>query len=290
MVAFTIFYGYFIYHSVTETVEGMHELIIRDADVKDLKRIEEVNIESKEPLSFLLLGIDADQNNKGRSDTMIVITVNPNTQSMLMLSIPRDTRTTIIGRGTLDKINHAYAFGGTKMAIETVENFLNIPIDHFITVNMDSFKELVDAFGGVTVHNSFAFSDGVYDFHEGEIILDGAQALSFSRMRYEDPRGDHGRNDRQRQIISALIKEGAQLSSITKISKILDVIGKYVRTDLNFNQMVKIQGNYKHARFNLEQLTIQGTCEIINGIWYYIVSDQEKDRLANTLRKHLEIK
>ncbi len=287
LVVATIGYGYFIYHSVTETVEEMHEIIVRDP--KNLKRKEVVNIERKEPLSFLILGIDAEQNNKGRSDTMIVITVNPNTKSLKMLSIPRDTKTTIIGRDFEDKINHSYAFGGMKMTIETVENFLNIPIDHSISINMESFKELVDAFGGVTVHNPFSFSNGGYDFQEGEITLNGDAALSYSRMRYNDPRGDHGRNDRQRQIISSLIKEGAQFSSITKLSKVLEVIGNYVRTDLSFEQMVKIQGNYKDARLNQEQLTVQGTGEVINGIWYYIVPDHEKNRISGILRKHLEI-
>lgn len=89
---------------------------------------------------------------------MIVLTVNPNDKSMQMVSIPRDTRTEIIGKGFDDKINHAYAFGGPEMSIATVENFLDIPIDYFVQVNMESFKDIVDAVGGVTVNNKLEFS------------------------------------------------------------------------------------------------------------------------------------
>src|SRR5690606_29205840 len=108
-------------------------------------------------------------------------------KSMKMVSIPRDTRTEIIGKGFQDKINHAYAFGGPEMAIDTVENFLDIPIDYFVQVNMESFKDIVDAVGGVTVNNSFSFNAGGYTFNEGQISLNGAEALAYSRMRYEDP-------------------------------------------------------------------------------------------------------
>ena len=82
------------------------------------------------------------------------MTLNPKTKSMYMFSIPRDSRTEIVGHGTVDKINHAYAFGGVKMSIQSVENFLNgVPVDYYVEVNMESYKQLVDAIGGVTVNN-----------------------------------------------------------------------------------------------------------------------------------------
>lgn len=87
------------------------------------KKNKKNNYEKKEPFSVLMLGVDERENDSGRSDTMIVITVNPEKQTMKMLSIPRDTRTEIIGHDSVDKINHAYAFGGVPMAMDTVENF-----------------------------------------------------------------------------------------------------------------------------------------------------------------------
>ena len=280
-------YSYFLYNSIAETVASIHEPMERNFQTS--KRSIEVSIEKNDPLSFLLLGVDAINLENGRSDTIIIITVNPNTNSMLMLSLPRDTRTNIAGKGFDDKVNHAYAFGGAKMAVETVENFLDIPIDHFISVNMDSFKEIVDALGGVTVENPFEFYDGGYHFQSGAIHLDGHAALTYSRMRYKDPRGDHGRNDRQRQIIAAMINEGVQLSTLAKVTKILNSIETNVRTDLTFDQMKKIHANYKAVISNQETLTINGSGKIINGIWYYLVSDEEKNRLSVALKKHLEI-
>ncbi|WP_218197334.1 LCP family protein, partial [Pseudomonas sp. 2995-1] len=97
----------------------MHTPLERE---KSEKRFKVVDIEQSEPLSFLIMGVDARSSDRGRTDTLMVITVNPADNSMKMMSIPRDTRTEIIGRGFDDKINHAYAFGGADMAVSTVEN------------------------------------------------------------------------------------------------------------------------------------------------------------------------
>jgi polyisoprenyl-teichoic acid--peptidoglycan teichoic acid transferase len=111
-----------------------------------------------------------------------------------MLSIPRDTRTEIVGKGTIEKINHAYAFGNEEMAMKTVENFLDIPIDYYIKVSMEGFKDIVDAVGGITVNNDLDFTQDGYHFPKGQVNLDGKKALAFTRMRHEDPRGDFGAN------------------------------------------------------------------------------------------------
>lgn len=279
-------YGYYLYSSVQSTVDQMHQPIERE---KSERRDLEVNMEDREPLSFLLLGVDARAADSGRSDTLMVVTVNPEDQSMKMVSIPRDTYTEMVGRGHQDKINHAYAFGGPEMAMASVENFLDVPIDYFVTVNMEGFKDIVDALGGVTVDNDFAFSSGGHDFNEGEIFLEGDEALAFSRMRYEDPRGDLGRNDRQRQIVDAMIQEGAQLSSVTKAGSILDALGNNLTTNMTFDDMMKIQENYRDARHNSETLEITGSGGRIDGIWYYFVEEDERLRVSNTLRDHLGI-
>ncbi|TMW72236.1 LCP family glycopolymer transferase [Alteribacter natronophilus] len=280
-------YGYYMYSSVQSTVDKkMHVTTDRE---KSERREVEVNIEEKEPLSFLLMGVDtgAGRTDRGRTDTLMVVTVNPNDESMKMMSIPRDTRTEMVGRGHDDKINHAYAFGGAEMAMASVENFLDIPIDYFMTVNMDGFQEMVDAVGGVTVNNNFSFRQSGYNFDEGEISLDGSQALAYSRMRSQDPQGDLGRNERQRQIVDAMIHEGAQFSSITRAGDILDALGNNIRTDLTFDKMMTIQNNYRSARHNSETLDLAGSGARINNIWYYIVEEDERQRVSSELRAHL---
>ncbi|MDG5789292.1 LCP family protein [Evansella sp. AB-P1] len=279
-------YGYYMYKNVESTVNSMHQTIDRQ---KSEKRPIEVDFQEKDPLSFLLLGIDARSSDSGRTDTIMVITVNPEDKSMKQLSIPRDTYTEIVGRGFQDKINHAYAFGGPEMTINTVENFLNIPIDYFVSVNMEGFKEIVDAVGGVTVDNAFAFRQSGYNFDEGEINLDGDQALAYSRMRKQDSRGDFGRNDRQRQVVNAIIEEGAQISSITRTGPILQSLGNNVTTNLTFDEMISVMSNYSEARRSVDTLSLSGSGGFIDRIWYYFIDENERLRVSEELRDHLNL-
>jgi polyisoprenyl-teichoic acid--peptidoglycan teichoic acid transferase len=280
-------YAYSVYRSLTNAVETMHHPIDR---AKSDKRVEEVSLQNKQPFSVLLLGVDQRKGDKGRSDTMIVLSINPKLNSVKMLSIPRDTRTEIIGKGTEDKINHAYAFGNEEMAMNTVENFLDIPIDYFVKVNMEGFKDIVDAVGGITVDNDLDFSQGGYNFPKGQVTLDGKKALAFTRMRHEDPRGDFGRQLRQREIIQGVLSEGASLSSLTKYQTIFAALGNNVRTNLTFDQMMDIQKNYRSAAGNVEQMTVKGSGTKINGIYYYIVPGDEKQRIQSELKTQLETK
>ncbi|MFZ7946297.1 LytR family transcriptional regulator [Neobacillus sp. 19] len=279
-------YGYTVYKSLNKAVDAMHQPIERK---QSDKREDAVSLKAKDPFSVLMLGVDEREGDKGRSDTMIVLTVNPNNNSVKMLSIPRDTRTEIIGKGKEDKINHAYAFGGVPMAMDTVENFLDIPIDYYIQVNMEGFTEMVDAVGGVTVQNDLDFTQDGIHFAKGELTLDGAQALSYTRMRKEDPRGDFGRQTRQRQIIEGVVKEGASLSSLTKFSDIFTVLGNNVKTNLTFEQIATIQKGYKGAGTSIQQMELKEQGKMINHIYYGMVSPEEKQRVQNELKTQLEL-
>lgn len=278
-------YAYSIYHSLTKSVETMHTPI----DRKTEKRTENLALTKKEPFSVLMLGIDERDGDKGRSDTMIVLTVNPTTKNVKMLSIPRDTRTEIIGHNTTDKINHAYAFGGPEMAMDTVENFLDIPIDYYVKINMEGFKDIVDAVDGITVQNDLDFTQDGHHFTKGEIKLNGTEALSYTRMRYNDPNGDFGRQGRQRQIIEGIIAEGASVSSLTNYRAIFNALGSNIQTNLTFDEMMDIQKNYRAASGSIEEMTIEGEGTKIDGIYYYLVPDEEKERIQGVLKEHLEI-
>ncbi|MCA0151574.1 LytR family transcriptional regulator [Rossellomorea vietnamensis] len=283
-------YAYSIYHSLSKTAETMNEDIDRP---KSDKRIEEVKFDKKHPFSVLLLGVDERAGDKGRSDTMIVVTVNPHEKTTKMLSIPRDTLVDIVGRGTRDKINHAYAFGGVEMSMDTVEEFLDIPIDYYAKINMEGFKDIVNAVGGVTVNNDFTFSSGGYTFNEGQLSLNGEKALAYARMRKQDPRGDFGRQARQRQVIQAVIKEGASVSSLWNYGDIFGAIGNNVKTNLTLDEMVDIQKNYKSATKNISQSQISGEGQMIsNGtqdIYYYVVPEEERQKVQSDLKDHLDL-
>jgi polyisoprenyl-teichoic acid--peptidoglycan teichoic acid transferase len=277
-------YLYYLYDTAKDTVTEMHEKV----EIDKPKPVITGKEEELKPISIMLLGVDEREGDSGRSDTIMIIAVDPKDDKMLMFNIPRDTRTEIIGKGNDDKINHAYAFGGTQMAMDTVENFLDTPIDYYVKVNMESFKEIVDAVGGVEVNNSFAFQAGSYNFPKGTLELNGDEALAYSRMRYEDPQGDLGRNMRQRQIITSIIDKGAQVSSITKFDNILEILGDNVKTNMTFEEMKNIQKNYKDARHNIESTEIKSSGTMIGGTYYGIVDETEKERIHNLLNEYLE--
>ncbi|WP_404405237.1 LytR family transcriptional regulator [Jeotgalibacillus malaysiensis] len=280
-------YLFLIFQSLTSATEQMHQPIERE---KSEKRQETVRFDEQDPFSVLLLGVDERGEDAGRSDTMIVMTVNPNTDSTKLLSIPRDTYTEIIGHGTTDKINHAYAFGGVEMAMDSVENLLDIPIDYYVQVNMEGFEDIVNAVDGVTVNNTFAFESGGYSYPEGQLTLDGKEALAYSRMRYEDPRGDFGRQERQRQVIQAVMREGASVNSLMNFRDIFGALGSNVKTNLSFDQMVDIQSKYRTAASNVEQTSLDGgSGEYINDIYYYIVPDSELVKVQEDLKSQLEL-
>ena len=282
-----VVYASSIYNDVSTTIQTIHEPEIRK--ISEL-RTTEVELVKKEPFSLLLLGVDEREGDKGRSDTMIVLTVNPTTNSTKMISIPRDTYTEIIGKDKLDKINHAYAFGGIEMSLDTIENLLNIPVDYILQVNMESFLEIVDIIGGVNVVNPIAFQEGGYTFNEGTIHLDGEQALTYVRMRKDDPQGDFGRQARQKQVLQAILKEGATVNNLWKYKEFLASIQENIRTNMTFEQMIDIQKGYKNALNQIETLSFEkGEGTRIDGIWYYVMDEQELNNVTLQLKKHLEI-
>ncbi|MFE6169697.1 LCP family protein [Viridibacillus arvi] len=279
-------YAFSLYNSFNSALDNMHEPIN-----KTDKRENDVSIKKQDPFSVLLLGVDERANDSGRSDTMIVMTVNPKEGSVKMLSIPRDTKTEIVGNGTVEKINHAYARGGAEMAIATVENFLDMPIDYYVKVNMEGFKDIIDTLNGVTVVNDMDLTYKNYHFPKGEIELNGKEALIFSRIRYEDPRGDFGRQIRQKQLIQAVLDKGTNLSSLLKIDDILGNLGDNIKTNFTLTEMLNIQKQYKSLNKNIEQIQFEhGNGGKEAGVWYYYPDATELSKIKQTLKDHLLLK
>jgi polyisoprenyl-teichoic acid--peptidoglycan teichoic acid transferase len=276
-------YAYYLYSSVKNTANEMHEQVKLDKPRK--KPI--IKEENYQPISILLMGVDERNGDKGRSDTLIAMTLNPQKGKMQMVSIPRDTRTEIVGHGTVDKINHAYAFGGPKMALETVENFTGIQMDYYIRVNMEALSALVDAVDGITVHNDLDWVEGGVHYKKGDLNLNGKEALGYVRMRHSDQNGDFGRNDRQRQIITAIIDKASSISSVTRFTEILAALGDNAKTNMTFEDMMDIQKNYRNCRNNIAEYEVKGKGTKINGIYYLNVPDEEKTNVSNMLKGEL---
>lgn len=272
-----------LFPNIVMTFDEIYEPVTRTAAVV---RADKVDLNDKEPISILFLGIDQREDDRGRSDTMILLTINPTEKSTKIISIPRDTYTELSGLGRSDKINHAYAFGGIDLALATTEELFDIPIDYCVLLNMEGFKAIVDALGGVAVDNSFAFDD----FEAGNLTLNGDHALDYVRMRKQDPDGDFGRQDRQKQVINSILKKGASANILINYPKILNALGDNVKTTISFNDMINLQKNYTDALGTPEQLSFEkGNGKVQNGIWYYMADSAELEQIQNTLKEHLDL-
>lgn len=275
-----------LYWDVSKSMDKTYETVERS-------KKSQVNLNNKEPFSVLLLGIDTGDDGRveqGRSDTTIVATVNPRDKQTTLVSLARDTYVDIPGQGKQDKLNHAYAFGGASLAMDTVENYLNIPINHYVSINMAGLKELVNAVGGIEVNNNLTFSQDGYDFTIGKISLDGEQALSYSRMRYEDPNGDYGRQERQRKVIEGIVQKVLSLNSVSNYQEILTAVSDNMKTDLSFDDMKKIALDYRSAFGKVKQDPLQGTGFMQDGVSYQRVDEQELTRVQQELKNQLNTK
>lgn len=279
-----------LYMDLSSSIQKTYESVERDQD--ETKRGTKVDLSQEESFSVLLMGIDTGdlgRVDQGRSDTMMVATVSPEDKQTTIVSIARDTYVDIVGYGTQDKINHAYAFGGAAMSMNTVEKYLDIPVDHYISINMAGLKELVDAVGGIEVNNDLTFSQDGYDFTIGKIALDGDQALSYSRMRHEDPNGDYGRQERQRKIVEGIAKKVLSFDGVSQYQSILTAVESNMKTDMSFDDMRTIALNYRDAFGTVKQDQLQGEGFMQDGISYQRVSDDELARVQKELKEQLNL-
>ncbi len=280
----------FLFNVYTDIKKTAQEIYTPTQVEVSEKREEAVDIMAKEPFSILILGVDEREGDNGRSDTMIVLTVNPKLETTKIISIPRDTYTEIIGKNIKDKINHAYAYGGMDMSMKTVEHLLDIPIDYVAQINMESFKDIIEIVGGITVDNTFEFEyDGEY-FQVGKLELDGERALKYVRMRYEDPSGDFGRQNRQKQVIQGVIEKSLSLNTVFNYKSIFQTLENNVEINVVFDDIMEIRKNYSSSFSTIEQHYLNnGTGERMGGIYYYIPDENELTELQQTLKKHLEM-
>ena len=254
-------------------------------------------IENAKPINILLLGIDNGAYGRptedGRSDTMLLLTSNPTEKKAQLLSIPRDTYTEIVGMNYYDKINHAYAYGQAKMAINSVEKLFDTSIDFYMEINMSGLMEFVDAVGGIEVTSPLTFTYEGRSFEEGKKeLLDGESALRFARMRYDDPEGDYGRQKRQRIVIEQLVKKMMSFNSITNFEKIMNAVKNNVKTDIPIGKIMALKNTYGPSFDHLEQAFIEErslllTNSIGEQIYYSYATDEELLEKSNLIREYL---
>lgn len=257
---------------------------------------EEGLIKAKDKTTVMIMGVDQRLDDVGRSDTLMIATLDPKKDQAALLSIPRDTRVKIKGRG-YDKINAAFAYGGEKLAESTVESFLGIDIDHYVIINTNSFVRLIDAIGGIdiNVEKRMYYEDPwddngglVIDIYPGEQHMDGKKAVTY--VRYRDEEGDIGRVRRQQEFMAACMEKITSPAIIPKIPSIISEIMDAVETDLSFREILGLAGALKDAQQNgLDMEMVPGRPLYIDGVSYWI-PDVEMLRLsiADALGIHVD--
>ncbi|HEM4287436.1 TPA: LCP family protein [Streptococcus suis] len=264
-------------------------------------------IDATEPLTILLMGVDMDQATRGgdweggRSDSMILVTVNPQTKETNMMSLTRDIMVEIAeangeSSGTVEKLNHSYSYGQAPMAIATIEKMMDITIDRYIEINMDGLVELVDAVGGIEVNNTLGFPISISE-HEpaytsivqpGQQLVNGDQALVYARMRYDDPEGDIGRQRRQREVITAIIKKLLQLDGLTQYKKILTAISNNMRTNIEISPAtIPSLLGYKDSVSKLNSYQLRGVDQMVDEIYYQLPTSEHLLEMQNILKKSI---
>ena len=266
----------FALHNTTSKIHSMDRTLSKSSDTKT---------KSGKSVAYLLLGTDTGalgRDYKGRTDTMMVMVVNPTSKTTTMISIERDTKIQIDGVDA--KLNAAYAYGNSEAAVNAVDKLLNITLDGYLLVNMNGLKQLVNAVGGIDVKSPLTFDYEGYSFTEGQTYhMDGAEALQFSRMRYDDPQGDYGRQIRQQLVIESVINKLKDDPSSVLSNDFLNAVSDNVRSNISLTSLRNLATKYHDSAQTINRDQMTGTGVMIDGVSYQEMSQDEITRVHNEI-------
>ena len=252
---------------------------------------------TSKPFNVLISGSDTrggfDEN--GRSDVIMVATINPKTSTVLLTSVPRDFYVTTACdaadgcmQGALDKITHT-GIHGTNTTKRTVEQLLGVEINYTFKVGFDTVTDLVDALGGVDVYvePGYAVTTSTFSVHEGTNHLDGEHALAYARERYSYTEGDRQRTKNQQQVLMGIVNEATKPSVITKYASIMDAMANTFSTTMSneeISDLIKYQIN-NNPKWKMEQYMVDGTgdtlmCAELGDAASVMVPDQSTVKMA----------
>ncbi|WP_239734548.1 LCP family protein [Mammaliicoccus sp. G-M28] len=291
IAAIIIIAGIFL---ITKVV-NLNNKVYQPINKQDTKNVKE-KIKHNKPISIAIFGVDSNKERESenigeRTDSIMLASINPKTKKTQLVSIPRDMAVNIPGYSNHDKIAHAYAYGGSKTAVQTLKKEFNIPIDGYITVDMDGFKKTIDALDGVSVKSNNSFKFNGTTFKAGEKVkLSGDEALDFVRSRKEAGAGDdEGRQERQRIVIEATSKKLKNNLNVNNFNKLMNVAQDNITTSFNLNDTRKLISEYKDATEHFEKISIDGVNQLENdGIWYFEADDVAKQEIIKSYNNKLE--
>ena len=244
--------------------------------------------------NILIVGVDsngegADKFKGTRSDTMILVNLDPRSHSINAISIPRDSKVYLAGDYGVQKINAAHALGGIDLTLKTVEDTLGIKVDKYVLVNNEGVKKLVDALGGVPVYieKDMYYNDNAGKLHinlsKGLHVLNGEQVEGYLRFR-KDGLGDIGRTSRQQWFVKAVLEKVQSPSAIPKIPEVLNIASTYVRTNLSLYEMSHIAAALRNIDMNdVEFATLPGAPSKKGYISYWILDPEKTQEVIDRM-------
>lgn len=290
-------YVYHLYSTAQTTMEESYEEVGRQNETSIL-RAETVD-PVDDHVTVLIIGIDESEERAKekyyRSDTLILATFNKDLGNVKLLSIPRDSRVFVPEVGYETKINHAHFWGGPKASMETVEEFLNVPVDYFVSLNFHAFIDVVDAIGGIEYNVPYDISEvntkgqrNKVKIEKGYQLLDGEKALALARTRKYD--NDIERGKRQQEIIKTIANKVTSTSSVFRIDDLMDAVGNNMKTNLTFKDMTAFFSHAIDKKISIESINLEGSGGYMDdGLWYYQVDEDSRIKTENELRRHLDL-
>ncbi len=219
---------------------------------------------------------------------MMVVSFDPEKKQIAIVGLPRDTRVTIPGRRGHDKINAAYAYGGTKRAVRTVEQLLQIPINYYMVVDWQGFIKVIDMLGGVDLYvdNNMDYEDPYANLKihlkKGYQHLDGEKAGQYVRFRH-DELGDIGRVERQQKFMKALAGQFFTFTNMLKLPMIINTGLDYVDTDMNLMTMIRAANCFRiFGENSIKSEMLDGDFKTIDDISYWVTTPSQ---VSHTLDK-----
>jgi LCP family protein required for cell wall assembly len=240
--------------------------------------------DSPSAMNIVLVGYDkrpegSKEVTEGRSDTIILMHIDPDRDFVSLLSVPRDTLADIPGYG-LYKINGAYAFGGGALLIRTIQSEIGVDLDHYVALNLQGFQALTDALGGVYMDVDRRYLNLTQpweniDLQPGYQLLNGGLALDYVRFRHDD-NIDFGRMARQQQFITAVREQALGWNLTLKVPKLIKALFSNLDTDLSANELIKLAyWVMKLDGGRIKQAEIKAKTGMIHGIFYVLPTDEE---------------
>ena len=244
--------------------------------------------------NILLMGVDVASNTENpfkgnRSDTMLLISIAPYGKNVNVISIPRDSKVYIAGKNKADKINHAFAFGGAKLSVRTVEEAFGVKINNYLAISNAGVIKMIDTLGGLPIYveKSMKYDDNTAKLHinlkQGNHILSGKETEGYLRFRH-DSYGDIGRIRRQQWFFNALLDRLKDPTVIVKLPELLRIMPDYIQTDLSGYDLARYAGMAKNVDTSTIQIaTIPGSPSTKGVISYWIVDPVKTQELIDKM-------